>query len=266
MRKIKKYWAIILVLIVYVALLITYFVNFHGKWSIVNSNWGAFGDFFGGSLSPLIGIISIVLTYNIINNQTNENRQSEFKYMFQILFNSIDQKREVIEHKVRTVLNGNKAIKRVIKDIESVYTFQKKKNPTGDSLALFQTAFWSVYDDINSTSGPYMKVLHNCLKSIDNNCTSDRREEYAALLRAQLHPDELMFIFFNGIASTDHKSMKKRIEKYSLLKDISHLPIPEELKALYDPKAFQEIEKPTKKYFHYNRHFSFELKFTFKRS
>lgn len=268
MRIIKQYWAIIIVILVYGGLLTLYFKQFNQGFSIKNDNWGTFGDFFGGSLSPLIGIISIVLTYNIINNQNKENRQSEFKYMFEILFDSIDQKREIIERKVRITLNGKKALNRINKDIKSVYEFQKRQNPALTDIQAFRNAFWSVYDDINASSSPYMKVLHNCLKTIDKNCVSERQEQYSSLLRAQLHADELIFIFYNGIAHDDFSNFKKRIEKYSLLKEISHYSLPLELKTLYNPKAFKEEEKTqtTRKLYHYSRRFSFELKFTFNRS
>lgn len=267
MRIIKQYWAIIIVIFVYGVLLFLYFNQFNQGWSIKNEKWGAFGDFLGGSLSPLIGIISIVLTYNIINNQNKENRQSEFKYMFEILFDSIDQKRSVIERKVRTTLTGKKALSRINKDIKSVYEFQKKQNPSQTELKSFRDAFWSVYDDIEASSSPYMKVLHNCLKSIDKNCAFERQEQYSSLLRAQLHADELIFIFYNGIASDDFLNFKNRIEKYSLLKEISGYPLLPELKAFYDPKAFEEEKNQTvNKFYHYNRRFSFELKFTLKRA
>jgi len=267
MKLIKQYWAIIIVLLVYSILLYLYFNKFHSNLSNDNGKWGTFGDFLGGSLSPLIGVISIVLTYNIINNQNEENRQSEFKYMFEILFDSIDQKREVIERKVRTVLNGKKALKRINKDIISVYEFQKKNNPTQKDLDSFRVAFWSVYDDIDASSSPYMKVLHNCLKSIDKNCAEERQEQYSSLLRAQLHADELIFIFYNAIASDDFSNFKKRIEKYSLLKEISGYPLPMELKSYYEGKAFEEEKiKTTKKLYHYNRRFSFEIKFTLNKS
>ncbi|MCA6065805.1 putative phage abortive infection protein [Chryseobacterium sp. RG1] len=261
---IKKYWPLALVIIVYLILLLLYFIKFHASLSSSNEKWGTFGDFLGGSLSPLIGIISIVLTYNIINNQNKENRQSEFKYIFQILFDSVDIKRDVIRRKFNNKdLKGIDAINRINKDIESTYNFEKKNNVTTDNLISFQTSFWSVYDDINESSSPFMKVLHNCLKMIDKQCLDERKEEYASLLRAQLHSDELIFIFYNAIASDDFKAFKKRIEKYSILKDVAGYDFPMELRGLYSNNAFEEDKKEIKKIIHTNKIFSFELNFTF---
>jgi len=266
MKWIKRYWAIVLVILIYALLLYKYFSHFNTGYSEHNGDWGAFGDFLGGSLSPLIGIISIILTYNIINNQTIESRQTEFKNMFQILFDSISEKETIIERKGRPKnLSGKKALFRINKDIESVYKSEKNKNPTGNTIELFEKSFWSVYDDIKGSSSPYMKVMHNCLKAIDKHCIEERQETYSSLLRAQLHPDELIFIFYNAIASDNFKNFKSRIEKYSILKDIASYELPQELKNLYDLSAFEENKSKSKKLAHRNKVFSFEMKFTFNR-
>lgn len=263
MKMIKRYWAIMSVIIIYLFLLYKYFSHFSEGYSETNDDWGTFGDFLGGSLSPLVGIISIILTYNIINNQSIENKQAEFKNIFQILFDSINDKIEIIERKGRPNLSGKKALFRINKDIESVYKSEKRKNPNTNAIDLFKKSFWSVYDDIKGSSSPCMKVLHNCLKAIDKHCIVERQEAYSSLLRAQLHPDELVFIFYNAIASDDFKNFKSRIEKYSILKDVYDYKFPEELRELYKLTAFEEDKKEAKKIAHHNKVFSFELKFTF---
>lgn len=243
MRMIKKYWALLLIIAIYLLLLYSYFTHFSSGYSDKNDDWGTFGDFLGGSLSPLIGIITIVLTYNIINNQTKESKQAEFKNIFQILFDSINDKIDIIERKGRPNLKGKKALFRINKDIESVYKSEKQKSPNADTLDVFEKSFWSVYEDINGSSSPYMKVLHNCLKAIEKHCIEARQETYSSVLRAQLHPDELVFIFYNAIASDDFKSFKSRIEKFSILKDVYGYDFPKELKDQYNQKAFIENKR-----------------------
>lgn len=267
---IKRYGAIIFIIVIYVVLLTLYFYNFHSGFSTTKGDWGTFGDFLGGSLSPLIGIISIILTYNIIKNQSQENKQAEFKNIFQILFDTIPDKENIIEiDKKGLKLLGKKALFRINKDILSVYKSEKRKraNANTANLVLFQRSFWSVYEDINGTSSPYMKVLHNCLKAIDKYCLEERQETYSSLLRAQLHNDELLFIFYNAIASDDFNDFKSRIEMYSILKDIEYA-IPsefEEFKSLYASSAFEENKSEITKIKHHNKVFSFELNFTFNR-
>jgi hypothetical protein len=110
-----------------------------------------------------------------------------------------------------------------------------------------------------------MKVLHNCLKAIDKHCIEERQEAYSSLLRAQLHPNELVFIFYNAIASDDFRNFKARVEKYSILKDIADYELPQELREQYKSRAFEEDKKEVKRITHHNRAFSFEMKFTFNR-
>lgn len=268
MKMIKNYWALIFIIIVYFGLLSVYFYNFHSGYSTDKAHWGTFGDFLGGSLGPLIGIITIILTYDIIKNQSQENRQAEFKNIFQILFDTIPDKENMIEiTKQGQKLSGKKAIFRINKDILSVYKSERRKraNTNVTNIDLFQKSFWSVYEDINGTSSPYMKVLHNSLKAIDKHCLVERQETYSSLLRAQLHKDELVFIFYNGIASDDFKDFKSRIERYSILKDIEYA-IPtefEEFKELYTSSAFAENKSEITQIKHHNKAFSFELSFTF---
>lgn len=237
----KKYWGLIVVISIYIILAIFYFNNFQNGISISNEDWGTFGDFFGGTLSPIIGIISIYLTYNIIYNQIKENKQSEFKYIFQILFDSLDTKRNSITwNQNNKSFTEIKAIQRINSDIESLYSYLKDKNKTKTDIENFQDAFWSIYEDINGSSSPYMKVIHNSLKSIDKNCLDERKEEYSSILRAQLNSDELIFIFYNSISTSNFKNFKNRIEKFSILKDVSEYKFPEELKVLMGKKAFDE--------------------------
>ncbi|GAA3773461.1 putative phage abortive infection protein [Flavobacterium ginsengiterrae] len=275
MRKIcKRYWPLILVIAVYLICLTIYFCNFHSGFSKEKGEWGTFGDFFGGTLSPLIGIISIILTYDVIKNQSQETKQSEFKNIFQILFDGIPEKENIIETKKRiakkgvVTLVGQKALFRINKDIEAVYQAEKRKksNTNIPNIDIFKKSFWTVYDNINGSSSPFMKILHNCLKAIDNHCLEERQEAYSSLLRAQLHKDELIFIFYNAISSEDFSDFKKRVEKYSILKDLVDYKFPDgiqDLRELYNASAFIEDKKVRTKIEHHNTVFSFELNFTF---
>ncbi|MGF1926046.1 MAG: putative phage abortive infection protein [Bacteroidia bacterium] len=267
---------IVLVGLIYTALLMLYFYNFYDGTGFAKDNgkWGTFGDFLGGALSPIVGIISIVFTYKIINNQIAENKQTEFKYMFEILFSAITEKKKMIEFKYRekqlngdkkeVVANDIKAIDRINGLIESLYRNALKTKPDSEPLKSLQVSFWEAHEEINRSSAPYMKNLHNCLKIIDKNCVNERKKEYADLIRAQLSKEELIFIFYNAIADEAHKNFKSRIEKYSILKDICNHPFEPILRSEYLELAF--VEGPEFDYQRnfsiYKRNYSFEFKFS----
>ena len=266
MKKISSSIFILIVISLYIILLFMYKKTFPIS-STDNTDWGTFGDYIGGSLSPIIGIIGIVFTYNIINNQNIENRQQEFKYMFQILFDAITQKKEIIEStKRKSTKKGHAAFPVINRDIESVWKFKKKQSPSSDPVVLFREAFWSVFEDINHTSAAYMKNLHNCLKIVNKNCIDDRRREYADLIRAQLSPEELIFVFYNSLASDTFASFRSNLEKFSILKDISNQNLDPILMALIDKKAFEDEPEDCRKIAFYKKNFSFEIKINFKRN
>lgn len=57
--------------IVAACLLVPYFWNFHGAWGN-QGDFGAFGDFFGGILNPILGFATVTLLVWSLNIQLNE--------------------------------------------------------------------------------------------------------------------------------------------------------------------------------------------------
>lgn len=73
-RKIHNYAIVVALLAVFV-LLVTlgfYFLNFHAKLSVVNADWGTFGDFVGGTLNPIFSLMSLLALLYTIILQTKE--------------------------------------------------------------------------------------------------------------------------------------------------------------------------------------------------
>lgn len=239
--------------IAYAIFLILYFTQFNSNLSSNHKVWGEFGSYLGGSLSPILGIITIYLTYDIIKTQLKQNRQAEFKHMFQILFPSIDRNKDLIKYQYfGKEKSGIEAIRIINKNIENLYKFLNKDDDEDDKkLKNFKTAFWSVFEDIEGSSSTLMKTLHNILKVIDTICLIDSQNTYSDLVRAQLHSEELKFVLYNGIASDDFESFKNNIEKYSILKDLKeNTNIDSFLKRQYEEPAFNEnskFSKPFKK-------------------
>ncbi|OJX49636.1 MAG: hypothetical protein BGO88_15505 [Flavobacterium sp. 38-13] len=210
----------LIVISIYSVLLYIYFNHFDSsKLSDDNDKWGTFGDFFGGTLSPIIGILSIYLTYKIIYKQSEESDQNEFKNMFQILFQSLpEEKKEISINK----LVGDKAILKLNSDFKLYFEINSKKdsNIPKNHQKNIENSFLSIKGDAKDSFGPFMKNLHNMLKFIDSYCADNRKSDYADLLRAQFNSHELLFIFYNAIGSTKHSKFKNRLIKFDFLKDI----------------------------------------------
>lgn len=239
-------------IIFYLGFILLYFYNFNYSLSDDNGKWGTFGDFLGGALNPILGIITIILTYDIIKGQEIENKQSEFKYLFQILFDVIDENKNLIKFKrFDKIHEGRDALYIINKNIENLYKSLNEVEGS-DEKKNFEKAFWSVYDDINQSSSTFMKTVHNSLKVIDTYCLNERKFTYSDLVRAQFHSEELKFILYNGIATSGFKNFKTRIEKFTILKDIiNDTSISESLKQRYEKSAFKETSE--KNSFKYNK-------------
>jgi len=219
---------------------ISYLANFNKELSILNSDWGSFGSYIGGITSPIIGIIGIVLTYSILNNQNKESHQTEFRYMFEVLFEATEDKINIIHFKKgRKDYKGNQAIRILNREFASMITFIKQNNPNKNIVDVAYEAFDTIHKDANGSFSPYCKNIHNCLKIIDNVCDSSHKKTYANLLRAQLSKDHMTFLLYNGIGSYDFSNFKKRLEKYTMFQDIENIPdISQDIKNLYNSKAY----------------------------
>ncbi len=221
-----------------------YLINFTGNISTSNSDWGSFGSYLAGVTSPILGIVGIVLTYSILNNQNKESRQSEFKFMFQMLYESLEEKKDQITiEKGRKIYKGKEAIKYLNVDFQSLITFNKNHNSNTPTSEIASSAFWSVYYDKNvkGSFATYMKNLHNCLKVIDSFCETEHRKTYADLLRAQMDTDDMIFLLYNGVGSSSFSDFKERLEKFTMLQDIANdTSVDPDIKGLYDSKAYRE--------------------------
>jgi hypothetical protein len=86
-----------------------------------------------------------------------------------------------------------------------------------------------------------MKNMLNCLRVIDKFCESEHKKKYTDLLRAQMDSDDMIFLFYNGIGSSDFVDFKERIEKYTMLQDIGNSSVVDaDIKGLYNGQAYSD--------------------------
>jgi hypothetical protein len=190
----------------------------------------------------VIGIIGVVLTYTILNNQNKESSQSEFKFMFEMMFSSSEKQIEKISFKKgRTTYTGRKAIEFLNNHIKGLIDFHINSGVTATDDAV-RSAFTSALSDAKDSFTPYMKNIHNCLKIIDMYCNEEHKKIYANLLRAHMSKSEMIFLLYNGVGKAEFSEFKKRIEDYTMLQDIyTDTRVIQSIKDLYLKKAYTEI-------------------------
>jgi hypothetical protein len=232
-------YAIAIVFSCLVLFTVSYLFEFHNGFSSDQTHWGTFGDYINGITAPIIGVIGVVLTYTILNNQNKESSQSEFKFMFEILFNSTEKQIEKISFKKgRKTYVGRDAIKMLNNHISGLIVYNLKSKGIDEAV---KTAFNIALEDAGYSFPAYMKNLHNCLKIIDNHCSENHKTTYAHLIRANMNSQEMIFLLYNGVGKLDFLGFKQRIEKFSMLQDIARdTSIRDDVKSLYAAKAYKD--------------------------
>ncbi len=99
----------------FIAIIVPYLINFGSGWSNSNEVWGQFGDYVGGSLNPIFGLITLLV----------------------ILFNTRMQRREM-ENNREMMLTQSKIMNRQLELVEQKaieeFTFQLLEEVRTDSL------------------------------------------------------------------------------------------------------------------------------------
>jgi hypothetical protein len=200
--------------------------------------WGTFGDFLGGTLNPLFGVLTLLgLMLTVwLQMETLDVQRKELKTSNEELakstealaiqnktmlaqnfegtfFQMLRRHNELLENLefqsiAPTATRGLRAINEILSIIA-----RRRRN--------YLDAYLGVYDRSNSSLGPYFRNLYHLIKLIDKNqnLTDADRADYASLARAQLSSSELSLIFYNCL--TDYgQGLKPLVIKYRLLKHI----------------------------------------------
>jgi len=75
------------------------------------------------------------------------------------------------------------------------------------------------FEEIESEIGHYFRHLYHLIKVIKNSGVENPKQ-YTNLVRAQLSSNELLLLFYNGLADTGRDKFKPLIEEFSLLKNL----------------------------------------------
>lgn len=266
-----RWWVLILLIVIVIVLWIAYW------WFVVKSlvGWpirGQFGDLFGGLNALFSGlafaglIYAIYLQRNELKLQRLELKQTRIELkgqkeqlkaqnetflkqnfdsaFFQLLrfhndlLSSIDL---VLSVKRQIIVTGRDCFKNFHKMFGSHYIANADKK-TGHERV--NTSYMNFYKNHQSDLGHYFRNLYNIIKFIENSSTEDK-QMYANLVRAQLSSYEHALLFYNGLSDLGCEKFKPLIEKYALLKNIpDDVLLDQHHKELYDKKAFGKRKTP----------------------
>ena len=155
-----------------------YFYNFPSSISEKNDNWGTFGDFFGGTINPLLSFLSLMALLLTILLQSKEQERSavsqENSEKYLIKQESIQQKQQ-FERTFFALLEQNNLILEKItspnvqfSDNKSNLEYVHQRVFDGQTQYLANVKY--VLERNNSFCGHYFRNLYQVLKFIAINC------------------------------------------------------------------------------------------------
>ncbi|MBF0166313.1 MAG: putative phage abortive infection protein [Alphaproteobacteria bacterium] len=210
---------------------------------------GPWGDFFGGTLNPILSTFTVLaLLYTIflqrreLEESSRAIRQQNFEATF---FKMLEMHNSILTnidiHAKGNVFRGRDCFEKFFYlRLDGQFarkTKQYSKNSAHVSPALEEIIqeFWK---QALSELGHYYRYLYDLTKFAD--AYEGNNRFYIKIIRSQLSNHELALLFYNCLSEHGAK-MKPLVEKYALLK---HLPndllLDPSHKALISPTAFGE--------------------------
>ena len=205
-----------------------------------DTNFGTWGDFFGGVLNPILTFLTFMgLLITIILQQT-ELKQSrkefqgqkealenqEFDNKFFQMVNLLTQIKNNLEFGINRGQKVFNLLKNeIIKDCASDIIIDKLNRTPMDSIDKFQNQFKVFNNRYDENFKYYFLNLYQILNYIDKNSSSKYTlKEYSNIIRAQLSKNELILLFYNGIGMLNigGDNYKKIIEKYALFEHLTY--------------------------------------------
>jgi hypothetical protein len=179
-----------------VLLLLVFFLNFRkGDISQTTAEWGQFGDYIGGLLNPIFGLISVVLVAATLRSQTQAAARQAFENQFFVLLQLHASVLESIDRKLT-----DKSIK---KGRDCFHLFYKKivSISQRDSVSM-GTAYQRFLDKDGWEIEHYFRTVYHLFKHVKDGhrkieASDVEQKRYYDLIKSQLSQYELVLLWLN---------------------------------------------------------------------
>lgn len=222
-----------------------YWLKF-GELEVSGEKWGQFGDFFGGTLNPIIsfiGTVAIVITVRLqigqlrhmVSDSQSQATRGNLVQFQSTFFQLLELQNQIVNGAtlatgIGGTLYGRDAFKLVLARLDNARG-RLKESP----INLYERTYVQHQDLL----AHYFRTFYHLLYFIDDSDVEER-QYYADLLRAQLSTSETTLLFYNGLSQWGIEKAKPLIEKYGLLKTLPNRALlPAELVTIYDPAAYR---------------------------
>lgn len=235
MKKIddRTFWISSIICIV--SPIIVYCITLHAlDFTDSPTDFGTFGDYIGGTVGTIVGVISIFLLYKTYTSQVKYTRKQDAlikRQQFETTFFNLLEQQQIIKNHLKGEI-GNE-------EYEGVFLLHKLRNDLSNAISnlnyiqdevkegnevMLKNKVNLLYADFFipnvSNLGHYFRHQYHILKYI-NESRMPNDKDYADLFQAQLSNDELYLIAINGISDYGRNRMLPLMDKYSILENFN---------------------------------------------
>lgn len=235
MKKIddRTFWISSIICIV--SPIIVYCITLHAlDFTDSPTDFGTFGDYIGGTVGTIVGVISIFLLYKTYTSQVKYTRKQDAlikRQQFETTFFNLLEQQQIIKNHLKGEIGDE--------EYEGVFLLHKLRNDLSNAISnlnyiqdevkegnevMLKNKVNLLYADFFipnvSNLGHYFRHQYHILKYI-NESRMPNDKDYADLFQAQLSNDELYLIAINGISDYGRNRMLPLMDKYSILENFN---------------------------------------------
>lgn len=201
----------------------SYFSVFNGEVSKSQEVWGLFGDFFGGTLNPLLAFLSLVaILYTLLiqarelshstkalQDQSEHLQTQAFESTF---FSLVAMHNENIrtldlEDSEEQRVRGRAVFRVLYGRLKDAYEADKRIINTSDEIKIIRSAYKRFYKKNQKFHGHYLRAVKKLIDYVDHRCSSNK-DEYWEVIKAQLSDYELLLVFYHSICESGYVSFE----------------------------------------------------------
>ncbi len=224
--------AIILAIVIYVVSLA------HLPFAKLPEDFGIFGDYVGGLIGTLVGLITIIFLYRTYKIQIDISSKQELKQESQqfesAFFALLLQQRDILQNIKGEFINNNGTkqtitgakFMNVLREDLAIRLLELSYEPhllVSDKINILKIRINGIYQELFNNHveqlSHYFRHLYHLIKFIDSHCITGA-QPYVDIVQAQMTTDELYISAINGISHFGRKRFLPLLEKYHFFENL----------------------------------------------
>lgn len=203
-----------------VSVIVAYKSHFSGGYLVDHAAWGQFGDFFGGTLNPILAMLSLfailgalIIQSRELSHSTSALKEQSAHLNVQAFENTFFSMVHLCNENVKSLdleetekkedySQGRDAIRVLLKKLKSNYDTVKKYHSTGrDEREIIAQAYKVFSADNDRFIGHYLGTLKSIIDFI-NVRSPGSPLQYYSIVNAQLSANERLLVFYHSLNCT----------------------------------------------------------------